>query len=86
MFMTEQTEHSEQTVLVKSYRHFVPLTCQTLERWTYVDSVDTTQAETMKMGLVEDRSRVFSLESVSTNAIYILPVSMTLQRAATMQA
>ena len=26
------------------------------------------------------------LESVSTNAIYIIPVSMTLQRAATMQA
>ena len=27
-----------------------------------------------------------NLESVSTNAIYIIPVSMTLQRAATMQA
>ena len=62
MFMTEQTEHSEQTVLVKCKKlsplrpSHVPNTGEV--KWTVC--VDTTQAETMKMGLVEDRSRVFA--------------------------
>ena len=40
------------------------------------------------MYLFQARMNLFylDLESVSTNAIYIIPVSMTLQRAATVQA
>ena len=39
-------------------------------------------------GLLRDCENrwIYDLESVSTNAIYIIPVSMTLQRTATMQA
>ena len=59
MFMTEQTEHSEQTVLVKC-KKLSPLRPSHVPNAGEVDSVDTTQAETMKMGLVEDRSRVFA--------------------------
>ena len=59
MFMTEQTEHSEQTVLV-TCKKLSPLCLSHVPNAGEVDSVDTTQAETMKMGLVEDRSRVFA--------------------------
>ena len=62
MFMTEQTEHSEQTVLVKC-KKLSPLCPSHVPNAgeVEVDSVDTTQAETIKMGLVEDRSRVFAV-------------------------
>ena len=54
MFMTEQTEHSEQTVLVKC-KKLSPLCPSHVPNAgeVDVDSVDTTQAEIMKMGLVQ---------------------------------
>ena len=55
-----------------------------IKGWQHTSYGVGTPHHTGGIGLVVGESS--NLESVSTNAIYIIPVSMTLQRAATVQA